>query len=90
MRETDGDRDRKGKQAWRVRDREKKTAERWGQGKACKRDTETRRDGVRRGGDREVINGVMMSTLVSGQGFESLHEWKGGYYTLLLLSLYST
>ena len=61
-----------------------------GQGKACKRDTETRRDGVRRGGDREVINGVMMSTLVSGQGFESLHEWKGGYYTLLLLSLYST
>ena len=47
MRETDGDRDRKGKQAWRVRDREKKTAERWGQGKACKRDTETRRDGER-------------------------------------------
>lgn len=57
-----------------------------GTGKGMQTDTETRRDGVRRGGDREVISGVM-STLVSGQEFESLKEWKGGYYTLLLLSL---
>lgn len=65
---------------WRHRKGEKH-AER--QGKACRqRDTETRR-----GGDREVINGVVMPTLVSGQGFESLNEWKKGYHTLLLLSL---
>lgn len=79
MRETDGDRDRKGKQAWRVRDRERHA------------ESETQRQGEMESGEveTEFINGVM-STLVSGQGFEFLKEWNGGYYTLLLLSLLQT
>lgn len=81
MRETDGDRDRKGKQARRVRDRDRERH------KERQRDTEIRRDGVRRGGDSKAITGVVMPTLVSGQGFEPLKEWKGGYNSLLLLSL---
>lgn len=49
------------------------------------RDRERQRQGEMESGG--VINGVVISTLVSGQGFEFLKDWKGGHSTLLLLSL---
>lgn len=36
---------------------------------------------------KQVVKGMVMSTFVSGQGFESIKEWKGGLYTFLLVSL---
>lgn len=75
---------------WRQRQEGKTGTEsqRQGQGKA-RRETDRYRDkdGVRGGGDSKAITGVVMPTLVSGQGFEPLKEWKEGYNSLLLLSL---